>query len=72
MLVDGSQGAVHMPVDVQAMGCDFYAITGHKSQGSQYESGIALEEPIARTEEDRRRWLYTVYTRFAKRVIGAA
>ena len=49
-----------------------YAITGHKSQGSQYESGIALEEPIARTEEDRRRWLYTVYTRFAKRVIGAA
>jgi exodeoxyribonuclease-5 len=49
-----------------------YAITGHKSQGSQYESGIALEEPIARTEEDRRRWLYTVYTRFANRVIGAA
>ena len=49
-----------------------YAITGHKSQGSQYESGIALEEPVARTEEDRRRWLYTVYTRFANRVIGAA
>ena len=43
-----------------------------EAQGSQYESGIALEEPIARTEEDRRRWLYTVYTRFAKRVIGAA
>ena len=49
-----------------------YAITAHKSQGSQYESGIALEEPIARTEEDRRRWLYTTYTRFARRVIGAA
>jgi cysteine desulfurase/selenocysteine lyase len=30
VLVDGSQAAVHMPVDVAAMGCDFYAITGHK------------------------------------------
>ena len=49
-----------------------YAITTHKSQGSQYESGIALEEPIGKTSEDRRRWLYTAYTRFAKRVIGAA
>ena len=48
-----------------------YAITTHKSQGSQYDSGIGLEEPVARTEEDRRRWLYTMYTRFAKRVIGA-
>jgi cysteine desulfurase / selenocysteine lyase len=33
VLVDGSQGAVHMPVDVAAMGCDFYAITGHKLYG---------------------------------------
>ncbi|MFN3846986.1 MAG: cysteine desulfurase, partial [Paracoccaceae bacterium] len=32
-LVDGSQSAVHMPVDVQAIGCDFYAITGHKLYG---------------------------------------
>jgi cysteine desulfurase/selenocysteine lyase len=30
VLVDGSQAAVHMPVDVAAMGCDFYAVTGHK------------------------------------------
>ena len=30
VLVDGSQAAVHMPVDVAALGCDFYAITGHK------------------------------------------
>lgn len=29
VLVDGSQAAVHMPVDVQAIGCDFYAVTGH-------------------------------------------
>jgi cysteine desulfurase/selenocysteine lyase len=33
LLVDGSQAAVHMPVDVQAIGCDFYAITGHKLYG---------------------------------------
>ncbi len=33
VLVDGSQGAVHGPVDVAAMGCDFYAITGHKLYG---------------------------------------
>ena len=33
VLVDGSQGAVHMPVDVRALGCDFYAITGHKLYG---------------------------------------
>jgi len=33
VLVDGSQGAVHMPVDVQDIGCDFYAITGHKLYG---------------------------------------
>ena len=33
VLVDGSQGAVHMPVDVQDIGCDFYAVTGHKLYG---------------------------------------
>ncbi len=32
-VVDGSQAAVHMPVDVQSIGCDFYAITGHKLYG---------------------------------------
>ena len=31
MLVDGSQGAVHMPVDVQDLGCDFYVFTGQRS-----------------------------------------
>ncbi|MEL6582906.1 MAG: cysteine desulfurase [Pseudomonadota bacterium] len=31
--VDGSQAAVHMPVDMQALGCDFYNITGHKLYG---------------------------------------
>jgi len=30
LLVDGSQAAPHLPIDVQALGCDFYAFTGHK------------------------------------------
>ncbi|MFH1569903.1 MAG: cysteine desulfurase [Gemmatimonadota bacterium] len=30
VLVDGAQGVPHMPVDVRAMGCDFYAFSGHK------------------------------------------
>ena len=33
VLVDGSQGAVHLPVDVQALGADFYVFTGHKVYG---------------------------------------
>ena len=33
VLVDGSQAAVHMPVDVQDLDCDFYAFTGHKLYG---------------------------------------
>jgi cysteine desulfurase/selenocysteine lyase len=30
LLVDGSQAVPHRPVDVQALGCDFYVLTGHK------------------------------------------
>jgi cysteine desulfurase / selenocysteine lyase len=33
VLVDGSQAAYHMPVDVRALGVDFYAATGHKLYG---------------------------------------
>lgn len=33
VLVDGSQGAVHLEVDVQDIGCDFYVCTGHKLYG---------------------------------------
>jgi cysteine desulfurase/selenocysteine lyase len=33
VLVDGSQGAVHLPVDVQDFDCDFYVVTGHKVYG---------------------------------------
>lgn len=33
VMVDGSQGAVHLPVDVQDLGVDFYVATGHKLYG---------------------------------------
>lgn len=33
ILIDGSQAAVHLPLDVQAIGCDWYVITGHKLYG---------------------------------------
>ena len=42
VLVDGSQGAVHMPVDVQDIGCDFYAITGHKLYGPSGSGAIYI------------------------------
>ncbi|WP_417683955.1 cysteine desulfurase [Roseibium sp.] len=39
VMVDGSQGAVHLPVDVQDLDCDFYCFTGHKVYGP---SGIGV------------------------------
>ncbi|EEW59970.1 cysteine desulfurase [Ruegeria sp. TrichCH4B] len=42
VLVDGSQGAVHMPVDVQDLGCDFYAVTGHKLYGPSGSGAIYI------------------------------
>ena len=33
VVVDGCQGSVHLPVDVQELDCDFYVITGHKLYG---------------------------------------
>ena len=33
VLLDGAQAISHMPVDVQALGCDFYAFSGHKLYG---------------------------------------
>ncbi len=33
VLVDGSQSAAHMPVDVRDLGCDFFVFTGHKTYG---------------------------------------
>lgn len=39
VLIDGSQGAVHLPVDVKDIDCDFYVFTGHKVYGP---SGIGV------------------------------
>ena len=44
VLVDGSQAAVHMPVDVAAIGCDFYAITGHKLYGPSGSGAIFIKD----------------------------
>lgn len=39
ILLDGCQSAVHDPIDVQAMGCDFFVFSGHKVYGP---SGIGV------------------------------
>jgi cysteine desulfurase/selenocysteine lyase len=44
VLVDGSQAAVHMPVDVQDIHCDFYAITGHKLYGPSGSGAIYIKK----------------------------
>ncbi len=33
VLIDGAQAVPHLPVDVQAIGCDFYVFSGHKALG---------------------------------------
>ena len=48
VVIDGAQGAVHAAPDVQAIGCDFYAITGHKlfgptGVGALYGTAAALD-----------------------------
>jgi cysteine desulfurase/selenocysteine lyase len=44
VLVDGSQAAVHMPVNLDELGCDFYAITGHKLYGPSGSGAIYVNE----------------------------
>jgi len=67
LLLDGSQSAVHLPVDVQALDCDFFVFTGHKlygpsGAGALYAKGDWLDrlppymgggEMIADVFEDR-------------------
>ncbi|MGA0616854.1 cysteine desulfurase [Paracoccus sp. KR1-242] len=43
VLVDGSQASVHMPVDVAALGVDFYCITGHKLYGPSGSGAIWIK-----------------------------
>ena len=42
VLVDGSQAAVHLPVDVDDIGADFYAVTGHKLYGPSGSGAIHI------------------------------
>lgn len=42
VLVDGSQAAVHAPVNVAEIGCDFYVITGHKLYGPSGSGAIFI------------------------------
>ena len=70
VLLDGSQSAVHMQVDVSDLGCDFFVFTGHKlygpsGAGALYASGDWLDrlppwqgggEMIADVYEDRSTW----------------
>ncbi|KZY32257.1 cysteine desulfurase [Roseovarius sp. HI0049] len=44
VLVDGSQAAVHMPVNLDEIGCDFYAITGHKLYGPSGSGAIFVKK----------------------------
>ena len=47
MVVDGCQGAVHMPVDVQALGCDFYVFSAHKLYWPQRNWNLGKKELLA-------------------------
>jgi cysteine desulfurase / selenocysteine lyase len=45
VLVDGSQAAVHLAVDVRDLGCDFYAFTGHKLYGPTGIGALYAKSP---------------------------
>jgi len=55
VLVDGAQGIAHQPVDVQDIGCDFYAFSGHKMFGPTGigvlwgKSALLLDWPVWQT-----------------------
>src|SRR6056297_954911 len=43
VLLDGSQATVHMPVDLDELGADFYAVTGHKLYGPSGSGAIHIK-----------------------------
>lgn len=75
VLVDGAQGVGHLPVDVKALGCDFFAYSGHKMYGPMGIGALwgrrELLEPmeplvyggemIARVEEQSATWAEVPY-----------
>lgn len=46
-----------------------YAITGHKSQGSEWDKVLVIEERFPFSKEEHRRWLYTVCTRASQKLV---
>ena len=49
VLVDGAQAVPHMQVDVQALGCDFYAFSGHKMFGPTGVGVLYAREALLET-----------------------
>ena len=46
-----------------------YAITCHKSQGSEWDKVLVIEENFPFAKEDHARWLYTAATRAAEKLV---
>jgi len=44
-LIDGAQAVPHMPVDVEKIGCDFYAFSGHKMLGPTGVGVLYIKDP---------------------------
>ncbi len=75
VLVDGAQGVAHLPADVAALGCDFFAFSGHKMYGpmgigalwgrrellEQMKPSIFGGEMIARVDDQTATWAEVPY-----------
>jgi hypothetical protein len=46
LLVDGAQSVPHMPIDVNRLGCDFFAFSGHKMLGPTGTGVLWMKEPL--------------------------